>query len=402
MNRQVCLIETGKIYYERFGYSNMKRVLVAIMTTFLTAATVVGCGNSTDGKNLSSIELEKYVTNIGEYKGLEISGTKTEVTDEYVESYIDYILENSKETKDVTERAVMTGDVVNIDYVGTKDGIAFEGGTAQGYDLEIGSGSFIDGFEDGLIGCNIGDTVDLNLTFPEQYHSEELAGQDVVFTVTINSISELVKPELTDEYVQSIGMEECQTVEQFYDVVRTSLEEDATFTYENELQVQIAEKVMENCEFSEEVPESLLNYYKEQISANIENSASSIGLELSDFLIQYYGMTLEQFEEEVETQAADSARLAMAYALIAKKENIEVTDDELNKNIEENYANFGYESVEAFMQQDDPEDYRDYLLKAKVRDLLMENAVISEVETQDAVATETMQEQTAATQETAE
>lgn len=364
----------------------MKRVLVAIMTTFLTAATVVGCGNSTDGKNLSSIELEKYVTNIGEYKGLEISGTKTEVTDEYVESYIDYILENSKETKDVTERAVMTGDVVNIDYVGTKDGIAFEGGTAQGYNLEIGSGSFIDGFEDGfedgLIGCNIGDTVDLNLTFPEQYHSEELAGQDVVFTVTINSISELVKPELTDEYVQSIGMEECQTVEQFYDVVRTSLEEDATATYENELQIQIAEKLMENCEFSEEIPESLLNYYKEQMRADIENSAAYIGLELSDYLIQYYGMTLEQFETEIETQAADSTRLAMAYASIAQKENIEVTDDELNKNIEENYANFGYESVEAFMQQDDPEAYRDFLLKTKVRDLLLENAIISEAESE--------------------
>lgn len=358
----------------------MKRVLVAITAMILTAATMIGCGNSTDGKNLSNIDLEKYVTSVGEYKGLELSGTKTEVTDEYVENYIDYILENSKETMEVTGRTVMSGDVVNIDYVGTKDGVAFEGGTAQGYDLQIGSGTFIPGFEDGLIGCNIGDTIDLNLTFPEQYHSEELAGQDVVFTVTINSITELVKPELTDEYVQSIGMEECQTVDQFYEVVRTSLEEDATATYENELQIQIAEKLMENCEFSEEVPESLLNYYKEQMRADIENSAAYIGLELSDYLIQYYGMTLEQFETEIETQAADSTRLAMAYASIAQKENIEVTDDELNKNIEENYANFGYESVEAFMQQDDPEAYRDFLLKTKVRDLLLENAVISEVE----------------------
>ena len=370
----------------------MKRVLVAITAMILTAATMIGCGNSTDGKNLSNIDLEKYVTSVGEYKGLELSGTKTEVTDEYVEDYIDYILENSKETMEVTGRTVMSGDVVNIDYVGTKDGVAFEGGTAQGYDLQIGSGTFIPGFEDGLIGCNIGDTIDLNLTFPEQYHSEELAGQDVVFTVTINSITELVKPELTDEYVQSIGMEECQTVDQFYEVVRTSLEEDATATYENELQIQIAEKLMENCEFSEEVPESLLNYYKEQMRADIENSAAYIGLELSDYLIQYYGMTLEQFETEIETQAADSTRLAMAYASIAQKENIEVTDDELNKNIEENYANFGYESVEAFMQQDDPEAYRDFLLKTKVRDLLLENAVISEVESKQTLGVETAQE----------
>lgn len=381
-NRQSRSIETGKTKLERFGYLNMKRVLTAIMATILVAATIVGCGNSTDDKNLSNMDLEKYVTSVGEYKGLEISATKTEVTDEYVEEYIDYVLENSKETMDVTERAVMNGDVVNIDYVGTKDGVAFDGGTAQGYELEIGSGTFIPGFEEGLVGCNIGETIDLNLTFPEQYHSEELAGQEVVFTVTINSISELVKPELTDEFVQNIGMEECQTVDEFYEVVRTLLEEDATATYENELQIQIAEKLMENCEFSEEIPESLLNYYKEQMRADIENSAAYIGLELSDYLIQYYGMTLEQFETEIETQAADSTRLAMAYASIAQKENIEVTDDELNKNIEENYANFGYESVEAFMQQDDPEAYRDFLLKTKVRDLLLENAIISEAESE--------------------
>lgn len=372
--------------YERFGYLKMKRVLATIMTVVLSAAALAGCGDSADGKNLSGIKLDKYVKSIGEYKGLELTGTKTEITDEYLESYIDYMLENSKEPVEVTGRAVQEGDVVNINYEGKKDGVAFEGGTAEGYDLTIGSNTFIDGFEDGLIGCNVGDTVDLDLTFPEQYHSADLAGQAVVFTVTINSISELVRPELNDEFVQSFGMEDCQNVEQFYVAVRMSLEDSATATYENELKTQITEKLMEICEFSEDVPEGLFNYYKDQINSNFEYSASNYGMELTDFILQYYGMTEEQYEERVDTGAASSARQAMACALIAQKEGIEVTDDELNEKIEENYANFGYESVEAYMEEGNPEDYRDYLLTSKVLDFLMENAVVTEAATEEAVA----------------
>lgn len=373
----------------------MKRFLATVLATVLTASALVGCGNnSADEKNLSSIDLEKYVTSVGEYKGLELIGEKPEITDEYMQSYVDYMLENSKEPVAVTGRPVQAGDVVNINYEGKKDGVAFEGGTAQGYDLEIGSGSFIDGFEDGLVGCNVGDTVDLNLTFPEQYHSEELAGQAVVFTVTINSISELVKPELTDEFVKTLGVE---NVEQFYQEVRLSLEEGANATYENELQTQITEKLMEICEFSDEVPEGLFSYYKEQIYANFENQAASMGIGLTDFLSLYYGMTEEQFESEIETGAANSARQAMACAIIAQKEGLLVTDEELNASIEENYVNFGFESVDAFMKDGKPEDYRDYLLTTKVLDFLMENAVVTKVADTEVVEEET----TAETEETA-
>ena len=363
---------------ERFGYLKMKRFLAIVMATVLTASVLAGCGNSADEKNLSGIDLKKYVTSIGEYEGLELTGEKLEITDEYLESYVDYMLENSKEPVAVTGRPVQEGDVVNIDYVGKKDGVAFEGGTAQGYDLEIGSGAFIDGFEDGLVGCNIGDTVDLNLTFPDTYHSEELAGQQVVFTVTVNAINELIRPELTDEYVKSLGVEDCQNVEEFYQAVRISLEDSANATYENELQTQITEKLMEICEFSDEVPEELFTYYREQIYANFENQAASMGMGLTDFVSLYYGMTEEQFEAEIDTGAANSARQAMACALIAQNEGLMVSDEELNASIEENYANFGFESVEAYMKDGNPEDYRDYLLTTKVLDFLMENAKITE------------------------
>lgn len=352
----------------------MKRFLTAVMPVVLAAAVLAGCGDA-DERNLSHVDLEKYVTGVGEYKGMELSAQKTEVTDDDIDFYVDYMLENSKVQNPVTGRAVQEGDVVNIDFEGKQDGVAFDGGTAQGYDLEIGSGSFIDGFEEGLIGCSIGDTVDLDLAFPEDYHKEELAGQAVVFTVTVNSISELVRPELTDEYVQGLG---CQDLDDFYDAVRISLEDSATANYEEALETQIKNELMEICEFADDVPEALCEYYKEQIRENIANSASALGMELTDYVSTYYGMTEEEFEAQVESGAADSVRLAMACASIAKLEGIEVTDDELDEKVEENYANFGYDSVESYMEEGNPEDYRDYILTTKVIDFLRENAVVTE------------------------
>lgn len=374
----------------------MKRVAATILTVVLTASTLVGCGNNGGEENLSNVDAEKYVTKLGEYKGLQLTGSATEITDEYVESYIDYMLENSKQPVAITEdRPVQTGDVVNIDYVGKKDGVAFDGGTAQGYDLTIGSGTFIDGFEDGLIGAKIGETVDLNLTFPENYGSEELAGQAVVFTVTVNSIGELVRPELNDEFVQSLGMDYCQNVDEFYVVVRQSLEDTANANLENELQTQIVEKLMEICEFTEEVPEEMYNYYKEQIDTNFVNSASAVGMEKLDYILSYYGMTEEQYNTEIETGALNSARQAIVCSMIAEKEGIEITDEELNTKIEENYANFGYESVEAYMESGNAEDYRDYLLTMEVLDFLVDNAVVTAeaaIEAETVVETETATE----------
>ena len=356
----------------------MKRVLTMILVAVLAATALVGCG-SNDTASAGNEDFSKYVTSIGEYKGMQLSSSATEITDEYVQSYIDYMLENSKELVAITEnRPVQTGDVVNIDYVGKKDGVAFDGGTAQEYDLAIGSGTFIEGFEDGLIGANVGDTLDLNLTFPESYPSADLAGQAVVFTVTVNSISEQVKPELTDEYVQSIGMEDCQNVEQFYELVKLTLEENAAISMENDLQAQVLDNLMEICEFSEEVPEDLVNYYKEQINTNFVNSASAAGMEVADYVLQYYGMTEEQYETELASGALNSAKQAMVCDMIAKKEGIEVTDEEFNAKVEENYASFGYESSDAFIESGSSEDYREYLLTMKVLDFLIDNATITD------------------------
>lgn len=352
----------------------MKRVLAIVMSVAMMATVLAGCG-STEETNLSNTNLEKYVTSIPEYKGMELSATKTEVTDEYVDSYIDYILSQYPVYEEVTGRAIENGDVANIDYEGKKDGVAFEGGTAQGYNLTIGSGTFIDGFEDGLIGVNVGETVDLNLTFPENYAKTELAGQAVVFTVTVNSISVSTPAELNDEFVAQFGN---TSVEEFRNSAIISLEDSAEATYLTELQSQAIDILTEGCEFTEELPEGLFSYYKEQIKANFENYAAAYGMDLNTFISQAYGTSEEDFNAQIEEGAAESARQAMACALIAQKEGITVTDEELEADLAVNYAKLGYESPEAYKESESVEDYRDYLLTNKVIEFIIDNAVITE------------------------
>lgn len=361
--------------YKKGLVLKMKRVLAIMMSVSMMAAALIGCGSSEE-TNLSNTKLEKYVTSLPEYKGMELSAAKTEVTDEYVDSYIDYLLTQYPVIEEVTGRAVELGDTVNIDYVGKDlEGVAFEGGTAQGYELTIGSGTFIDGFENGLMGVNVGETVDLNLTFPEDYGNTELAGQDVVFTVTVNSIGISKPAELNDEFAAQFGNTD---VADFRDSVTISLEDSAEATYKAELQEQAIAILTEGCEFSDKLPEGLYNYYQEQIRANFTNYANACGVDLNTFITQYYGMTEEIFNEQVETGAANSTRQAMACALIAQKEGITVTDEELNTDLEANYANLGYGSVEAYKENASIEDYRDYMLTNKVLDFIIENAVITE------------------------
>ena len=368
----------------------MKRALAIVMSVTMMAAMLIGC-DSTAETNLSNTKLEKYVTSIPEYKGMELSATKTEITDEYIESYIVFILSQYPVYEEVTGRAVQDGDIANIDYEGKKDGVAFEGGTAQGYNLTIGSGSFIDGFEDGLIGVNVGETVDLNLTFPENYAKEELAGQAVVFTVTVNSISVSKEAELNDEFVAQFGNTD---VEDFRNSVVISLEDSAEATYKTELQNQAIDILTEGCEFSDELPEGLYTYYKEQIRANFENYASAYGMDLNTFITQAYGSTEEAFNVQIEEGAATSTRQAMACALIAQKEGITVTDEEVEADLAVNYANLGYESPEAYKENESMEDYRDYLLTNKVIEFIIDNAVITEapIETEATVETEAVAE----------
>ena len=366
----------------------MKRILAILMSVSMMAAVLVGCGE--EGANLSSIDAEKYVTSLFDYKGIELSAAKETIDDEYIDSYIDFILSQYPNYVEVTDRPVGYGDTANIDYVGKDmDGVAFEGGTAQGYDLVIGSGMFVPGFEDGLVGANVGDTVDVELTFPENYHNADLAAQDVVFTVTINKITTPEPAELTDEFVAQFGN---SNVEEFRNSVVMALEDSANANFENELQKQIIDIILEECEFTEEVPEALFNYYKDQIYANFEAYAANYGIDVDSY-VEQSGMTKEEFEENLTTGATESAREALVCKIIADKEGISVSDEELEQGIQENYMNFGYATPEEYKEAENTEDYRDYLLTSKVLSYIIDNANVTILSPEEAApadeATET-------------
>lgn len=349
----------------------------------MMATLIVGCGEKTG--NLDNVDAQSYVTSLFEYKGMELTAAQPEVSDEYVDAYMEYLLTQYPVTIEVTDRPVQVGDTANIDYVGKDmDGVAFEGGTAQGYDLIIGSGMFVPGFEDGLVGANVGDTVDVELTFPENYHSEDLAGQDVVFTVTINSIMASQPAELNDEFVAQFGS---ANVEEFRNSVIVVLEENALATYESELQKQIIDKLLVECTFAEEIPADLLAYYKDQIYSNFETYAAQYGMDVDTYVSQS-DMTKEEFEENLVVGATETVREVLVCKLIADKEGISVTDEELETAIQQNYSSFGYATPEEYKEGENVEDYRDYLLTSKVLAFIIENANITEPVAEETVSEE--------------
>ena len=266
--------------------------------------------------------------------------------------------------------------MANIDYEGKKDGVAFDGGTAAGYDLEIGSGTFIPGFEEGLVGVKVGETKDLTLTFPENYQSADLAGQEVVFTVTVNSISAYHTPELNDEFVSGLGIEGVTNVEQFEAYAKEGLEMEAENSYRINVQMQLLTLAVQNATIKDPQPE-LVSKYKNMSTSQMEYQAAMYGVDLETFVQGYYGVDMATFEAEMETGALETAKQALLCYKIALTENIEVTEEEMNTSIEANYAAMGYPSVETFKETVDLKEYKDSLLLDKVVNFLIENAVIT-------------------------
>lgn len=239
----------------------MKRKITKILMAGLIGLQLIGCSNQTNENTeekteeaasevaaneetamiyFDEINSGEYVT-LGEYKGLQVVNTVQTIGEEEVDSYIEYMMAAAGgELEEITDRDVVeNGDVANIDYVGKKDGVAFDGGTAEGYDLSIGSGSFIPGFEEGLVGVKKGETVDLNLTFPENYGAADLAGAEVVFTVTVNGIYKEIKPEFNNDYVAGLGIENVSTTEEYRAYLKNMMEENEKQYALQDMQTQL-------------------------------------------------------------------------------------------------------------------------------------------------------------------
>lgn len=302
---------------------------------------------------------------LGTYLGVTYTPLSVEVTDSDVENQIQMLLDANPVITEV-DRAAEEGDIVNIDYVGMKDGVAFDGGTADGYDLTLGSGTFIDGFEEGLIGSVKGQELSLDLTFPENYPSEDLAGQAVVFDVTVNAVKESNAPELTDEFI--VENTDYETISEYRDYLKEELENQAAENALYQKKSDVFMKVVEACEVTVS-DETVQAYYDEQY-ASYEQQAQMFGLDL-ETMVGYYGMDLAAFESQLMEIAQEGCKQNIIVNAIAEAENITIEDSELEDLAEE----FGYESVDAMIDNAGEENVNNYLLTEKVVTFLADNAV---------------------------
>lgn len=308
---------------------------------------------------------------LGEYKNIEIQKANTEITDEDVDTYIESVLSENAVPKQITDRAVAQGDVVNIDFKGMKDGTAFEGGTAEGMDLGIGSGQFIEGFEEGLVGVMPGSQVDLNLTFPEDYPSEELAGQDVVFEVKVNHIVYKELPELNDEFVQTVS--EAETVDKYKEEVKEGLKKQAESDAKDQGLQTIMQSIMESSEVVE-IPQEMIDKEAEAQKGYYSQYSQMYQMELTDFISAMFGMTEEEFNAKLKEDAAVSVKRNLILSEIARLEKIKLS----KKELEERSVEYGYKDYKNFVETHGEDKVKEALLLDKVYDYLYDHAKVQE------------------------
>ncbi|MGI6002676.1 MAG: trigger factor [Lachnospiraceae bacterium] len=374
------------------------------MKKFLTGCLCVGlalslcaCGSSksdseseTEDDNVYAytLDIDKFVE-LGQYKNLTYTPVDTTVTDDEVEEQINTNLQANATYDQITDRAVQDGDTVNIDYTGKIDGEEFAGGSGSDYNLQIGSDTFIDGFEDGLIGKNPGETVTLNLTFPDDYSSEDLAGKDATFDVTINYIQgDQHIPELTDDFVASQSIDGVSTVDDYRSYIRQQLESQKESDAQSQELEELFEQAVSNSKIKK-YPQVLLDQYEENYRSYYEQYASAYGLSFKDFLSQYMDETEDDFDKAAAEYAKQATANVLVVCAIAEEEGYEVTDEVYNEKAQEYAEQNGYDSVEALEK-----DYsKGYLTQTMINDysvsVIQEGATASTAETETETETET-------------
>lgn len=325
----------------------MNKILKYGMFGLTAAMLLAGCTK----KETKSFSNDFGSVTLGNYKGMEID--MREVTDEEVEEQIALNLERNPDYIEVTDRTAQNGDVVNIDFVGMIDEIAFEGGTAAGYSLELGSHSFIDGFEDGLVGADKGDKLSLNLTFPDPYPTNpDLAGQPVVFNVKVNSIEAKRTPEFNDAFVQRIS--EFTTVQEYRDDLKAKMvsdkESQITAQEDNMKRFLAIQTVMDESAYELKQEAVQAEYDKNYEAA--QSSAEMYGMSLEE-LLQIQGMTIADYEAQLKEDSELIAKQQLVIDAICQFEEITVTDearqivaDNQGTTLEELIQNFGQESID--------------------------------------------------------
>ena len=312
---------------------------------------------------------------LGEYKGVAVEKNVEKVTDEAVDARIQNDVERASTTQDVTDRAVENGDIVNLDYAGSVDGVAFEGGTAQGQSLTIGSGMFIPGFEEQMVGMNIGEERDLSVKFPEQYHADSLAGKDAVFHVKVNGIQTKVRPELDDDFAADVS--EFDTFEAYKANIVADLEKNAADRAEANLEDSLVQKVVDAADC--DIPDAMIQDEITTMLREMEMRMIYQGIRFEDYL-KYTGQTLDQVRENYKPEAANRVKTQLVLEAVAKAENIVPTDEDVDEAIADQAkrVNRDVEEFKASLSEQQKEYLKETAGIKKVIDFLKANAVITE------------------------
>lgn len=312
---------------------------------------------------------------LGEYKGVTVEKNVEKVTDEAVDARIQNDVERASTTQDVTDRAVENGDIVNLDYAGSVDGVAFEGGTAQGQSLTIGSGMFIPGFEEQMVGMNIGEERDLSVKFPEQYHADNLAGKDAVFHVKVNGIQTKVRPELDDDFAADVS--EFDTFEAYKANIVADLEKNAADRAEANLEDALVQKVVDAADC--DIPDAMIQDEITTMLREMEMRMMYQGIRFEDYL-KYTGQALDQVRENYKPEAANRVKTQLVLEAVAKAENIVPTDEDVDEAIADQAkrVNRDVEEFKASLSEQQKEYLKETAGIKKVIDFLKANAVITE------------------------
>lgn len=308
---------------------------------------------------------------LGEYKGIKVQDIVHTVSDEDVDAEIKRRQERNSRLISVEDRAVASGDIANIDFEGFVDGNAFAGGKGENYDLEIGSNSFIPGFEDQIIGKNIGEEFDVNVTFPEEYHAEDLKGKPAVFKVKVNGIQYKELPELDDEFAKDIS--EFDTLDELKADIKAKMEEDAAKRTKQEKENAALEKVVEGMKV--ELPECMISKRLDSIVRENDMRMSQQGISFEQYLT-YMGSTLDQFKEQMKPMAERQVKGTLALEQIAKLENIEISEEELDKNLADmaKAYNMELDKLKEILRPEDIENVKADMKLSKASEFVVENA----------------------------
>lgn len=311
---------------------------------------------------------------LGAYKGIEISKVDNTVSEEDVEVRLNEMVNRNARLTSVEDKALENGDTAVIDFEGFKNGVAFEGGKGENYNLVIGSNTFIPGFEDQLVGKKAGEEVEVNVTFPEAYHAENLAGKPVVFNVKVNDVKVKEVPALDDEFAKDTT--EFETLAELRADVKAKLEEQAKNAADAEMRNALVEKVSANTEV--EVPEAMVQHQIDNMLMELNYQLQYQGLNLEQ-LLQMTGRGLDELREERRADAERLVKSSLVLEAIAEKENVEANDADVDDELEKMAAmyNMEVEKIKSSLRETDIEDIKGQIKIRKTLDLLVENATIA-------------------------